>query len=325
MRNLITYILFFIPLVSYSQKESDSLTALISSDTIALDAVDSINNKTDIETTINYSSIDSIFYDLKTQTIKLYGKSKIDYGDINLEAHEILVDWNEQIIDANYMTDSTGKKIGKPVFTEDSQSYETDKITYNFESRKAKIKGIVTQLDDAYMQGEDVKKNEQDELFIHEAKYTTCNLANPHFHISSKKIKVIPGKKVISGPFHLKFGNVPTPLGFIFGMFPQPKKTVSGIIMPNYGEEKMRGFYLRDGGYYFAISDNLDLRLTGDIYSKGSYGLTLGTNYKKRYAYSGNLRFNFNKSKMGDFENPATSNDFSLTILLIGVPPEAVS
>ncbi len=313
MRNLITYILFFIPLVSYSQKESDSLTALISSDTIALDAVDSINNKRDIETTINYSSIDSIFYDLKTQTIKLYGKSKIDYGDINLEAHEILVDWNEQIIDANYMTDSTGKKIGKPVFTEDSQSYETDKITYNFESRKAKIKGIVTQLDDAYMQGEDVKKNEQDELFIHEAKYTTCNLANPHFHISSKKIKVIPGKKVISGPFHLKFGNVPTPLGFIFGMFPQPKKTVSGIIMPNYGEEKMRGFYLRDGGYYFAISDNLDLRLTGDIYSKGSYGLTLGTNYKKRYAYSGNLRFNFNKSKMGDFENPATSNDFSFS------------
>ena len=211
------------------------------------------------------------------------------------------------------MTDSTGKKIGKPVFTEDNQSYETDKITYNFESRKAKIKGIVTQLDDAYMQGEDVKKNEQDELFIHEAKYTTCNLANPHFHISSKKIKVIPGKKVISGPFHLKFGNVPTPLGFIFGMFPQPKKTVSGIIMPNYGEEKMRGFYLRDGGYYFAISDNLDLRLTGDIYSKGSYGLTLGSNYKKRYAYSGNLRFNFNKSKMGDFENPATSNDFSFS------------
>ena len=285
----------------------------MASDTIVLDDVDSINNKKDIETTINYSSIDSIFYDLKTQTIKLYGKSKIDYGDINLEAHEILVDWNEQIIDANYMTDSTGKKVGKPVFTEDNQSYETDKITYNFESRKAKIKGIVTQLDDAYMQGEDVKKNEQDELFIHEAKYTTCNLANPHFHISSKKIKVIPGKKVVSGPFHLKFGNVPTPLGFIFGMFPQPKKTVSGIIMPNYGEEKMRGFYLRDGGYYFAISDNLDLRLTGDIYSKGSYGLTLGTNYKKRYAYSGNLRFNFNKSKMGDFENPATSNDFSFS------------
>ena len=203
--------------------------------------------------------------------------------------------------------------MGKPIFSEGNQSYETDKITYNFDSRKAKIKGIVTQLDDAYMQGEDVNKNEEDELFISHAMYTTCNLAEPHFHISSSKIKVIPGKKVVSGPFHLKFGDVPTPLGFIFGMFPQPKKKISGLIMPNYGEEKRRGFYLRDGGYYFAISDYLDLRVTGDIYSKGSFGGTIATNYNKRYSYNGSLRFNYNKSKLGDFENPATSNDFSLS------------
>ena len=162
------------------------------------------------------------------------------------------------------------------------------------------------------MQGEDVKKNEFDELFIHDAKYTTCNLAEPHFHISARKIKVIPGKKVVSGPFHLKFRDVPTPLGFIFGMFPQPKKTVSGIIMPNYGEEKRRGFYLRDGGYYFAVNEKLDLQLTGDVYSKGSYGLSLGTNYKKRYAYNGSLRFDYNSTKMGEFEDSGVSKDFSL-------------
>ena len=162
------------------------------------------------------------------------------------------------------------------------------------------------------MQGEDVKKNEFDELFIHDAKYTTCNLAEPHFHISARKIKVIPGKKVVSGPFHLKFRDVPTPLGFIFGMFPQPKKTVSGIIMPNYGEEKRRGFYLRDGGYYFAVNEKLDLQLTGDVYSKGSYGLSLGTNYKKRYAYNGSLRFDYNSTKMGEFEASGVSKDFSL-------------
>ena len=162
------------------------------------------------------------------------------------------------------------------------------------------------------MQGEDVKKNEFDELFIHDAKYTTCNLAEPHFHISARKIKVIPGKKVVSGPFHLKFRDVPTPLGFIFGMFPQPKKTVSGIIMPNYGEEKRRGFYLRDGGYYFAVNEKLDLQLTGDVYSKGSYGLSLGTNYKKRYAYNGSLRFDYNSTKMGEFETSGVSKDFSL-------------
>ena len=282
-------------------------------DTLSNNEIDSIANTSEIETTINYSARDSIFYDLKTQKLKLYGDSKIDYGEINLEAYEILVDWTDKTLDANFILDSTGKKIGKPIFSEGNQSYETDKITYNFDSRKAKIKGIVTQLDDAYMQGEDVKKNEYDELFISHAKYTTCNLAEPHFHISANKIKVIPGKKVVSGPFHLKFGDVPTPLGFIFGMFPQPKKKVSGLIMPNYGEEKRRGFYLRDGGYYFAVNDHIDLRITGDIYSKGSYGGTIATNYNKRYSYNGSLRFNYNKSKLGDFENPSESNDFSLS------------
>ena len=313
MRNLVIFLFLVIPSVSYSQTESDSLLSLMQVNTTANNEMDSTIQKSEIETTINYSAKDSIFYDLKSQKIKLYGNSKIDYGEINLEAYEILVDWNDKTLDANYLTDSTGKKIGKPIFSEGNQSYETDKITYNFDSRKAKIKGIVTQLDDAYMQGEDVKKNEEDELFISHAMYTTCNLEEPHFHISSGKIKVIPGKKVVSGPFHLKFGDVPTPLGFIFGMFPQPKKKVSGLIMPNYGEEKRRGFYLRDGGYYFAVNDHIDLRLTGDVYSKGSYGMTLGSSYKKRYSYSGNLRFNYNKSKLGDFENPSTSNDFSFS------------
>ena len=313
MRNLVIFLFLVIPSVSFSQMESDSLLSLMQVDTASSNEMDSTIQKSEIETTINYSAKDSIFYDLQSQKIKLYGNSKIDYGEINLEAYEILVDWNDKTLDANYLTDSTGKKIGKPIFSEGNQSYETDKITYNFDSRKARIKGIVTQLDDAYMQGEDVKKNEEDELFISHAMYTTCNLEEPHFHISSGKIKVIPGKKVISGPFHLKFGDVPTPLGFIFGMFPQPKKKVSGLIMPNYGEEKRRGFYLRDGGYYFALNDYIDLRLTGDVYSKGSYGMTLGSSYKNRYSYSGNLRFNYNKSKLGDFENPSTSNDFSFS------------
>ena len=149
-------------------------------------------------------------------------------------------------------------------------------------------------------------------MLLHDAKYTKCNLAEPHFHISARKIKVIPGKKVVSGPFHLKFRDVPTPLGFIFGMFPQPKKTVSGIIMPNYGEEKRRGFYLRDGGYYFAVNEKLDLQLTGDVYSNGSYGLSIGTNYKKRYSYNGSLRFDYNSTKMGEFEDSGVSKDFSL-------------
>lgn len=316
MKYIIIYFIFLFPNILFGQYENDTTINYIQNDTskIINETIDTLkSNSNDIETTINYNANDSIFYDLKSQIIILYGNSDIDYGDINLKAHEINIDWNNQIIDANYKVDSTGKKIGKPVFSENSQSYETDKITYNFNSKKAIISGIVTQLDDAYMQGEKVKKNELNELFIHEAKYTTCNLADPHFHIATKKLKVIPGNKVISGPFHLKFGNVPTPLGFIFGMFPQPKKTVSGVIIPSYGEEKRRGFYLREGGYYFAVNDYFDFRLTGDIYSKGSYGATIATNYKKRYAYNGNLKFNFNKSKTGEIESPFESNDFSFS------------
>ena len=315
MKYIITYFVFLFPILTFGQTKNNSTTIINESDTSQTISkqLDSLKSDSEIETTINYNAKDSIYYDLKTQIIKLYGNSSIDYGNINLKAHEIIIDWNAQTLDANFMRDSIGLKIGKPIFTENNQSYETDKITYNFNSKKAIISGIVTQLDDAYMQGEKVKKNELDELYIHDAKYTTCNLADPHFHIATKKLKVIPGKKVISGPFHLKFGNVPTPLGFIFGMFPQPKETVSGIIMPSYGEEKRRGFYLREGGYYFAVNDYFDLRLTGDIYSKGSYGATIATNYKKRYAYNGSLKFNYNKSKTGEIESPFESNDFSFS------------
>ena len=315
LKYIITYFVLLFPILTFGQTKNNSTTIINESDTSQTISkqLDSLKSDSEIETTINYNAKDSIYYDLKTQIIKLYGNSSIDYGNINLKAHKIMIDWNAQTLDANFMRDSTGLKIGKPIFTENNQSYETDKITYNFNSKKAIISGIVTQLDDAYMQGEKVKKNELDELYIHDAKYTTCNLADPHFHIATKKLKVIPGKKVISGPFHLKFGNVPTPLGFIFGMFPQPKETVSGIIMPSYGEEKRRGFYLREGGYYFAVSDYFDLRLTGDIYSKGSYGATIATNYKKRYAYNGSLKFNYNKSKTGEIESPFESNDFSFS------------
>ena len=300
------------PFLLFSQNEIDSLFIGSESDSTQSLVNDTVDTRGEIETTVNYVAADSIFYNIENQKISMYGESNIDYGNINLQAEEIEIDWNQKTIEANFKVDSLGKKVGKPIFSEDNQSYETDKITYNFDSKKAKIKGIVTQLDDAYMQGEDVKKNEFDELFIHDAKYTTCNLAEPHFHISARKIKVIPGKKVVSGPFHLKFRDVPTPIGFIFGMFPQPKKTISGIVMPNYGEEKRRGFYLRDGGYYFAVNEKLDLQLTGDIYSKGSYGLSLGTNYKKRYSYNGSLRFDYNSTKMGEFEDSGVSKDFSL-------------
>lgn len=278
-----------------------------------LDSLYADQPRGDINTTIEYSAVDSIYFDMRNQNVYLYGASQIDYGSIKLEADKIKINWVSNEIEADYSTDSTGRKIGKPIFTDQSQSYETDEMTYNFRSRKAIIQGIITQQGEAYVQGETVKKNEEDELFIRNAKYTTCNLANPHFHISSRKLKAIPGNKVISGPFNLAFQEVETPLGFFFGMFPQPRKKTSGVIVPSYGEENRRGFFLRDGGYYWAASDYADFRITGDIYSKGGYSFNVNNNYKKRYAYGGGVRFSYNRFLSDEPRENLDTKDFSLS------------
>ncbi len=267
--------------------------------------------KGDVETTIDYQSKDSIFFDLTSQEMHLYGESKIVYGDITLTAERIGVDWVNNTLEANFIIDdSTGRKIGKPVFQEGGDTYETDDMIYNIKTRRALINGIITEQDGAIMHGERVKKNERDELFIRQAKYTTCDLAEPHFHIQSSKLKVIPNDKVLSGPFNLHFGDIPTPLGFLFGMFPQPREKASGIIFPSYGEDATRGFFLRQFGYYFDINDYMDLKLTGDLYSKGSWGVMGVTNYRVRYKFSGNMRVRYNKTVSVAFEDDSFSKDF---------------
>ena len=266
--------------------------------------------KGDINTKIDYSAQDSMFFDLKTQNLYLYGDSKVKYGSINLTADRILVNWQDKTIKADYSLDSAGNKVGKPVFQEKTEKYETDEMIYNFQTRKAVINGVITEQDGAFMHGELVKKNAENVLFIRNARYTTCNLADPHFHIESGKLKVIPKNKIVSGPLNLRFKNIPTFLWLPFGMFPQPKKKSSGILVPSYGEERQRGFFLRDGGYYFAINDYIDLRLSGDIYSKGGYALRTATTYKKRYKYSGNFGFTYNRFLSDDLENPLETNDF---------------
>jgi lipopolysaccharide export system protein LptA len=248
----------------------------------------------EIETTIQYSSFDSIYIDVPNQIVRLYGEAKITYGEIELTASEIEINYQTKIVSANSTTDSLGNEIGKPIFKDGGEVYETDNMKYNFESKKAIIDGVVTQQGEAVMQGSKVFKNQRDELFISHAKYTTCNMAEPHFHIESSKLKVIPGKKVVSGPFHIKIKDIPTPIGFGFGMFPVPKQKVSGIIFPTWGEEKRRGFFLKNGGYYFAINDYVDLALTGDLYSKGSWGLNAATRYTKRYSFNGSFNLKYN-------------------------------
>ena len=289
----------------------DSLPAdTLLADTLPADtsklAADTLAPKGDIETTVNYKSSDSLRFNVKDQTVYMYGNAKVDYGSIKLEAAEITTNWNNQLLSATGVPDTAGKIVGKPVFTDGPEQYTTDKIRYNFKTRKAIIKGIVTQQQEAYIHGETVKKTADNALMISHARYTTCNLENPHFHIEAEKLKVLPNDKIISGPFHLKFANVSTPLGFLFGMFPAPRKRVSGILVPTYGEERNRGFFLRDGGYYLALNEYVDLALTGEIYTKGSAGIGLASNYRKRYAYNGNFNVRYNRQNTS--ENEAIEN-----------------
>lgn len=271
---------------------------------------DSESAASDINTTINYQANDSIDFDVVNRILYLYGDAKIDYGAIKLDAAYIEYNWGTNMMQAYGVPDTTGKITGKPLFKDGDQAYETDSIRYNFISQKALISGVVTEQGEGIIQAELVKKNADGSANMGNILYTTCNLAEPHFHIEADKIKMLPGDKILAGPFHLEVANIPTPLGFLFGMFPIQKENEagSGIIIPKYGEEYRRGYFLREGGYYFAISEYMDIRLTGSIYSRGSYNVDLNSNYRKRYAYNGNVSIQYSNQRLGENIEDSTRN-----------------
>ncbi|MCB0487202.1 MAG: putative LPS assembly protein LptD [Cyclobacteriaceae bacterium] len=267
--------------------------------------------KGDIETTIFYSATDSINSNLQSKIVKLYGNAKIKYGEIELEADEIIIDYEQSTITANGRLDSLGKRVGFPIFKNGSEVYETKDMVYNFKNKKAKISEVVTQQGDGYMHGDVVYKNDKNELFTIGNAYTTCDLAHPHFRIISHKAKAIPNDKIVTGPFYMELNDVPTPFGFAFGMFPAQRKSSSGIIVPSYGEEGRRGFFLRGGGYFFDINDYIKLGVTGDLYSKGSSAMYINSTYNKRYAYTGNFNISITNNRVTErIEDKSVSKDF---------------
>ncbi len=295
---------------------TDSLKK-VTPDSLALAVPDSLKKQDQLETTVQYTAKDSTIMDTEKQIVYLYGDAKVTYGNISLQADYIQLNWDINQVWAKGSLDSATQKLkGKPIFKQGNDEYNAEEIRYNFKSKKALIQGIVTQQGEGYIQGKKVKKDDEDNLYIRNAVYTTCNLAQPHFHISASRIKVVGKKEIVSGPFHIELNNIPLPIGLPFGFFPYkpPQESgTSGIIMPTYGEEPLgRGFYLRDGGYYFAISPNIGLRLTGEIYSKGSWGFGANSQYVKRYRYSGSFNLQYRKGISGDEIAPQTRNDFSI-------------
>lgn len=296
-----------------------SAQRVISGDSVkkSISPKDSLSKSTDLETTVFYSAIDSTVLDAEKQVVNLYGGAKLKYGNIALEADYIRLDWSKNEVFARGTLDTATKKIiGLPVFTQGQDKYDSEEVRYNFKSKRASIKAIVTQQGEGFVQGKTVKKDEEDNLYIRNAIYTTCNLTHPHFHIKASKIKVVGKKEIISGPFHFELNDIPLPIGLPFGFFPysQPKEAgKSGIIVPTYGEEPSgRGFYLREGGYYWAASENIGVRFTGQIYSKGGWGLGANSQYNKRYRFAGSFNLAFNRNTNGDEFSPTKRTDFSL-------------
>jgi hypothetical protein len=268
-------------------------------------AADTLSNPDDLQNTVKYTATDSTIMNVDLKEVYLYGDAEVNYGTINLKADYIRLNWITNEVFANGTYDSTAKKmIGEPVFQDGPETYNTKEIRYNFKSKKALIKGIVTTQGDGNIRGEKVKKDDEGNFYIQKSMYTTCNLTHPHFYINAPKIKLVNQKQVVSGPFNLVISDIPLPIAMPFGFFPFPKKKeigTSGIIFPTYGQEPNgRGFYLRDGGYYFAISEFVNASVTGQIYSTGSWGLGVASSYSRRYQYNGSFSLRYNQNRSPD-------------------------
>lgn len=292
----------------------DSLTATLA-DTLVTDSTD--NKQEDVlDAPVAYQADDSLVWIVADAKAYLYKNSQVDYQKIGLTAEQITVDIDTKTVYAHGVKDSTGKAIGKPVFKDGDTPYESDTMSYNFSSRKGYISNVVTEQGEGYMTSKSAKKGSDDAFYGANGKYTTCdNHEHPHFYLALTRAKMRPGKNVVFGPAYLVVEDVPLPLAIPFGFFPFSNSDyASGFIMPTYGDETERGFYLRDGGYYFAISDYMDLKLTGEIFTKGSWGLNASSSYNKRYKFSGAINLSTLTTKLGEKNMPdySVSKDFKI-------------
>jgi len=296
--------------------QKDSLTT--ERDTITVDSLSaSPSNDNQLKSPIKYSAKDSMMFSLKSKMIFAYGDAKLGMDEMNLDAGYIKMDMDSNFFYAKSFVDEKGEEKGKPVYTQGQEKYEIKTIKYNTKTKKALITDVVTEMGGGYMQAAFTKMHPNKEIDIADGKFSTCDAAHPHFYIQLTKAKVIPDKAIYSGPFYFVISDIPLyPLFFPFGYFPNQTKRSSGIIIPSYGEEKRRGFFLQHGGYYFALSDYVDLTVVGDIYTSGSWGINVSSNYKKRYKYSGNFNFSYNQviESEKDLADYSKSTNFSLKL-----------
>lgn len=256
--------------------------------------------KVDLESGVAFSAKDSVVL-IGSNLAYLFGDGNVDYGKFKLNAEEIKMVMDSTTVYAVGRTDSTGEVIGRPIFQDGGEQYESNSMSFNFKNQRGFITDVITEQGEGYLVGGRAKKMEDGSFFAEDAIYTTCSEHDhPHFYMKLTKGKMRPGKDVVSGPAYMVVADVPLPLALPFGYFPFSKEYSSGIIFPSFGDDYNRGFYARNGGYYFAFSDYVDLALTGEIYTKGSWGVTGRSTYKKRYKFNGSVNISYISTVTGD-------------------------
>lgn len=275
----------------------------------AEDSIRKSQKKSALEAPVVYEAKDSMTFFMGTKNAFLYGDANVKYQQIDLKSENIRMNMDSSIVHAVGAVDTLGKKFGEPIFKDGNDEYQMRALSYNFKTKKGFINDIYTAQQDGFLTSEESKKGAEGEYYLRGGTYTTCDEEHPHFYIRMARAKVRPGKDVFSGPAWLVVEDVPLPFAIPFAYFPMTDTYSSGFIMPTYGDEYTRGFYLRDGGYYFALSDYMDLKVTGEIFTKGSWGIGTQTTYKRRYKYSGNFYFNYQVTKEGEKNMP----DYSVT------------
>ena len=276
-------ILDSLPNIETPQVQKDS----INTDTIA-------KPKGVLEGIVDYKAKDYTSVNQKTKQIFLYNEAEVQYQDMDIKSGVIIIDYGKDLVYAGRLKDSLGNYSQAPVFKQGSDVVEPDSIVFNMKTKKALIWNSKTEQQGGRIISKLTKKENDSVYFVKRAKFTTSeNEENPEYYFLLRKAKVVPGKKVVTGLTNMFIADVPTPIGLPFAFFPLSKKRTSGVIFPSFGEQNNRGYFLQNGGYYFALSDYIDLATLGDYYTNGSYGLRLESNYAVRYKFRGNLSFRY--------------------------------
>ncbi len=281
--------------------ETDSLTATPkTADSLTDLMADSSKRHFKLDDVVEYKAQDSLILEGANMAY-LYGESSVKYTSKSLESHYMRINLDSSQVFSRYVLDSMGKPAHMPVFKDGEDSYQSKTMSYNFNTERGYITGVTTQQGEGYLTSNETKKLADNTMFMKGVRYTTCDLhQHPHFYINIDKAKMRPGKNLVSGPVNLVILDVPLPIGLPFGFFPFNETYSSGILMPAFGEDYSRGFFARNGGYYFAFNDYVDLALTGEIYSKGSWGVGARSTYRKHYRFNGSFDFSYLVTTQGD-------------------------